>query len=266
MSFKIGWFSTGKDEQALTLLQKSWEATKKGKIGTINICYVFINKEKKEENESDAFIKLVKKMEIPLISFSSKKFKPELRKRALKDIRKNSNFQLINQWRILYDREVMKRIQKYRVKTIFLAGYMLILGEELCEKFLILNLHPALPGGPKGTWQEIIWQLINKRIKETGVMIHRVTPQLDAGPAAVYCKFPLVGEIFNPLWKKMEEKLREKTLSRIQQEEQNSEPLFSTIRKEQIKKEVPFVLITLDLLSQNKINIQNLKEPIFVKI
>ena len=97
-------------------------------------------------------------------------------------------------------------------------------------------------------------------------MIHRVTPQLDAGPAVTYCKFPLVGEIFNPLWKRMEEKLRDKTLSQIQQEEQGKEPLFSTIREEQVKKEVPLVLTTLDLLSQNKINMQNLKEPILVKI
>jgi phosphoribosylglycinamide formyltransferase-1 len=46
----------------------------------------------------------------------------------------------------------------------------------------MINLHPAAPGGPTGTWQEVIWQLIEGRAVETGVMMHLVTPELDRGP------------------------------------------------------------------------------------
>ena len=44
-----------------------------------------------------------------------------------------------------------------------LAGYMWIVSPDFCEKVKLINLHPALPGGPKGSWQEVIWQLISCR-------------------------------------------------------------------------------------------------------
>ena len=207
-------------------------------------------------------MKLVEVKGIPLICFSSREFKPFLRKRALKE----GNVQLIDQWRGLYDREIMERVQKYKVQAIFLAGYMLILGRELCGTFPILNLHPALPGGPKGTWQQIIWHLIKEGAQQTGIMIHRATPELDAGPALTYCTFPLTGQLFDPLWKRMQEKLQQKTLSDIQKEEGEKEPLFSAIREQQIQRELPLVLTTLHLLSQGTIDLHNLEKPILMNL
>jgi len=69
-----------------------------------------------------------------------------------------------------------------------LAGYMLIVGPEMCTRFNMINLHPAAPGGPTGTWQDVIWQLIKQRARETGVMMHLVTPELDRGPVVSYCR------------------------------------------------------------------------------
>ncbi len=265
MSFKIGWFSTGKDRQARVLLQKAQDAIKRGKIGDIKICYIFCNREWGEEKESDRFIKLAREMDIPLICFSSRKFKPDLRKKALEEA-KRGNFEPIKKWRILYDRQVLTRIQEYRVEVIFLAGYMLILGDELCKKFTILNLHPALPEGPKGTWQQVIWDLIKKEEDQTGIMIHQVTPQLDAGPALTYCKFSIKGERFDPLWDKIRQKLTYKTFSQIQKEEGEKEPLFSAIRGEQKKREIPLVLATLDFLAQGRLNLKKLKKPILLEV
>ncbi|MBE0477569.1 formyl transferase [Candidatus Aerophobetes bacterium] len=265
MTFKIGWFSTGRDKQARLLLQESHEAAKQGKIGDASISYVFSNSEREENKESDKFIDLVNRLGIAFVSFSSTKFKSGLRKKGLKDI-KSGNFELINRWRALYDREIVKKVQEYPAEAIFLAGYMLILGEKICEKFPILNLHPALPCGPKGTWQEVIWQLIEKKERESGIMIHRVTCELDAGPAITYCKFSLRGEMFDPLWKKMQEKLKHKTLTQIKKEEGEKEPLFKAIREEQKKREIPLVISTLHLLGEAKINLQNLKGPLLVEI
>jgi len=60
---------------------------------------------------------------------------------------------------------------------------MLIVSEELCQKYDMINLHPAPPGGPTGSWQEVIWTLIQNKADTAGAMIHLVTPELDRGPA-----------------------------------------------------------------------------------
>ncbi len=78
-----------------------------------------------------------------------------------------------------------------------LAGYMLITGKEMCQRYDMINLHPAAPGGPAGTWQEVIWQLIKNHTTESGVMMHLVTPELDKGPVVSYCTFPITGTAFD---------------------------------------------------------------------
>ena len=40
-------------------------------------------------------------------------------------------------------------LESYGVELLVLAGYMLITGPDLCARFAMLNLHPALPGGPR---------------------------------------------------------------------------------------------------------------------
>lgn len=265
MPFEVGWFSTGRDNQARSLLQKTHEAVKKGEIRNLNIPYVFSNREKGENKETDKFIRLVERMGIPFVSFSSKKFKPGLKKKGREDVKKG-NPGLINRWRTLYDKQVMEKIQKYRTAVVFLAGYMLVLSQRLCEKFPILNLHPALPGGPKGTWQQVIWKLIEKREKTTGAMIHRVTTELDAGPAVTYCRFSLKGEVFNCLWERMEHKLKSKNLAQIQHQEEEREPLFRAIREEQKKREIPLIIATLHLLAEGRLNMENLKQPLLVEL
>jgi len=265
MEVKVGWFSTGKDSQALEIFEKTLEAIEREKIVGIKISYVFCNREKGEGKESDRFTEFVEKRKIPLICFSSSKFEKNLRKKALKEAKKG-NFSLLEKWRILYDRQIIEKIKKMQADLIFLAGYMLILGKELCEKFTILNLHPALPGGPKGTWQEVIWQLIEKRADKTGIMIHKVIPEVDSGPALFYCEFSLKGEKFRPLWKNLEEKLKQKTLPQIKKEEGEEEPLFKAIREEQKKREIPLVLSTLEFIGRKKPDLKKIKKPFLLKV
>ena len=79
----------------------------------------------------------------------------------------------------------------YRIGVLVLAGYMLIASPALCRKYAMLNLHPALPGGPKGMWQHVIWELIENEADETGAMIHLATAQLDRGPVVSSFRFSL---------------------------------------------------------------------------
>lgn len=265
MAFRIGWFSTGKDRQARDLFQNTWEHIEKGRLGSLRISYAFLNMEWGEGEESDRFIRLCEYLGVPVICLSSRKFKPELRREGLKE-EKKGNSHIINRWRKLYDEKVMEKIREYPIEAILLAGYMLIMGEDFCRKFFVLNLHPAAPGGPKGSWQEVIWQLIEKRAERTGIMVHRVTPELDAGPAITYCMFPVKGKKFDNLWARMEQKLKCKSLEEIKEKEGETEPLFATIREEQKKRETPLILATLKYLAEGEVDLRNIQSPVQVNL
>ena len=141
---KIGWFSTGRDEAARQLLQvvqdNICQAEIKGKI-----IFVFSNREPGEAKESDLFFNLVRSYDIPLVTFSYQKFK------KLRGADTVSEVGPLLSWRFEYDREVMKRLIPFAPDLCVLAGYMLIVGDEMCHRYNMINLHPAAPGGPTGS-------------------------------------------------------------------------------------------------------------------
>ena len=86
-----------------------------------------------------------------------------------------------------YDAELARRVeQAYAPDLVVLAGWMLILSPAFLDRFpgKVLNLHPALPGQFAGT------HAIHRahaafqagEIQHTGVMVHWVVPEVDAGP------------------------------------------------------------------------------------
>lgn len=251
MSLSIGWFSTGRDEAACELLELVVGGVSSGEL-PLEIAFVFCNREEGEEPESDAFIRLVRGYKLALVSFSSARFDPELRRRGLA-----GDAGALEQWRTAYHAEVLKLLGPYRVAFSFLAGYMLIVSAEMCTRHAMLNLHPAVPGGPKGTWQEVVWQLIEQRAKEAGAMIHLVTPELDAGPPVAYCRFSLSTPEFEPLWAEMEKKLRDKSLAQIQAEEGEQNRLFKAIRRAEFARELPLIWLTLHRLAHGIVQVGN---------
>jgi phosphoribosylglycinamide formyltransferase-1 len=233
--YQLGWFSTGRDKAARDLLTVAQRSIALGEIEA-EIAYVFCNREPGEARESDLFLELVKSYGLPLICFSSSNFK------ANRDA----------QWRISYDREVMKRLEGFDADLCVLAGYMLIVGEEMCQKYNMINLHPAAPGGPKGTWQEVIWQLIGNQAKESGVMMHLVTPQLDEGPPATYCTFPIRGKPFDKYWAE----IAGRQLEEIKMSQGENNRLFKTIRQHGLAREFPLIIATLKAFSQGRVRIK----------
>ena len=191
--YQLGWFSTGRDKAARDLLQAVQNQITLGEIKA-EIVFAFCNREPGESEESDRFLTQVDGYHIPLICFSYRKFKIQ------KDVPTTSGSETSPQQRLEYDKEVMKRLQDFHANLSVLAGYMLIVGQEMCQRYNLINFHPAAPGGPTGTWQEVIWQLIASEAKETGVMMHLVTPELDKGPPVTYCTFPIRGEPFDKYW------------------------------------------------------------------
>lgn len=257
MAYKIGWFSTGRDEAARDLLTTAYEAIQKGQIKG-EIAFVFCNRERGEGEESDRFIDLVRSYGLDLVCFSSRTFQPKMRREGLRESKRlGRDSDTLREWRILYDREVMKRLDAYGADLNVLSGYMLVLGDEMCRKYDVINLHPAAPGGPKGTWQEVIWQLIEQRATSTGVMMHLVTEALDEGPLIAYCIFPIRGGDFDPLWADMERKLATKSLAQIAREEGENEPLFREIRRRGVIRELPLIVQTVAAFADGRIQIEN---------
>jgi len=221
----IGWFSTGRDEAARQLLQAVEDKACSGDIN-VKIGFVFSNREPGETKESDLFFDLVRSYNIPLVCLSHKRFRTVGEEKD---------------WRIKYDREVNNKIESFAPDLCVLAGYMLIVSEELCQKYDMINLHPAPPGGPAGSWQEVIWTLIQNKAKTAGAMMHLVSPKLDRGPVVSYCLFSIQGAPFAKHWRN-----------------DDKEMLFRLIRQHELAREFPLIILTLQSLARGEVGIQDM--------
>lgn len=241
---KIGWFSTARGDSSRNLLIKAVESIRDRQLDA-KIEFVFCSREYGEAEKTDIFIDQVRSYNLPLVCLSVKKFASVFQQSiAVKD-------EKLPLWRLEYDKKVISLLDGMHVDICVLAGYMLIVGPEMCEKYNMINLHPALPDGPKGTWQEVIWQLIGEKAVESGVMMHLVTSQLDRGPVITYCKFPITGDAFDNLWIKAVDRPVEK----IKSEEGEDNGLFKVIRNAGFMRENPLILQTLKAFSKHKITV-----------
>jgi folate-dependent phosphoribosylglycinamide formyltransferase PurN len=241
--YRFGWFSTGRDEAARGLLQAAHDSIARGEIEG-ELSFVFCNREPGESAESNLFLKLAEGYGIPLVSFSYQKYKAG---------KPGSRSGELAQWRLDYDREVMSRLKRFHPDLIVLAGYMLIIGPEMCSRYNMINLHPATAGGPVGAWQEVIWQLMEQGSAQTGVMIHLVTPELDKGPVVSYCTFPIVGEPFDSCWRT----IAGQDINKLRREQGESNHLFRLIREHGLKREYPMILATMKAFGQGQVGIDD---------
>ena len=231
----LGWFSTGRGPGSRALLSTVQEAISNGRINA-RIRFVFSNRAPGEHEGSDQFFSLANTLNLTVVHHSSRVF----RRQWTGDP---------TQWRAAYDAEVACKIAPFSPDLCMLAGYMLIISPDLCRKYAMINLHPAAPNGPEGTWQEVIWQLIGERVDRSGVKVHLVTEELDRGPTIAYCHYPIRGTGFDDLWKKSEGVSAEE-LRRAHGEEL---PLFKAIRAEGVKRELPLLVETLAAISRKEV-------------
>ena len=244
MMFQFGWWTTGRDEAALELFRTVNNAVSDGVISG-KISYLFCSRDEGESEPSDRLIAFARDCGVEVVTFSASRFSPELRK------------QDIEKWRTEYHRKVMERLDSYRHDIVVLAGYMWVVSAEVCERLNVINLHPAAPGGPAGTWQEVIWQLLEKKADTTGVMMHLVTPELDKGPPVTYCMFPIKGAEWDSLWEEFEREVAQSGLEAVKQSRGEVQPLFARIREEGVKRELPLIVQTIKAFSQGEISIKN---------
>jgi len=241
----IGWFSTGRDEAARDLLRAAWDAIQCGELKA-RIAFVFSNRERGQSLESDRFFDQVQGYRIPLVCLSSQRFRDERG-----DARARVG-QPLPEWRLEFDRAAMCLLEPYPFDLGVLAGYMLIVTEAMWRRPL-LNLHPAEPGGPAGTWQEVVWQLMEQKAARAGVMMHLVTGVLDEGPPVTYCTYGLRGPVFDPLWAEVEGR----SVQQVQAEEGEANRLFCEIRRQGVLRELPLVVATLCAFADGKVRIES---------
>jgi len=240
----IGWFSTARGNSSRILLASVFEKIKTNQLHA-RIDFVFCSREPGESEATDLFIKQVHDYKIPLICFSIKKFAQASHQPI------GAKDGDLPGWRLDYDRRVMDKLKDFDCKLCLLSGYMLIVGPEMCERYNMINLHPALPTGPRGTWQEVIWQLIKENAAESGVMLHLVTPELDRGPVISFCRYPIKGPAFDPLWAAIGNRPIDEVKAQAGQENE----LFKLIRQNGFEREIPLILHTLRAFSSGNIMI-----------
>jgi len=74
-------------------------------------------------------------------------------------------------------------------RTVVVAAYGLLIPTKLLDRALWLNVHPSLL--PRWRGAAPVERAILAGDAETGVTIHRTTPELDAGPIAAQRAFPI---------------------------------------------------------------------------
>lgn len=158
--------------------------------------------------------------------------------------------------RWMHDKSLSQVLDGYHCEIIVLAGYMKIVTPVLwAERRIVLNLHPAPPGGPTGTWQDVMWALISVRASRAGGMLHVTTEQLDRGPVVSYYTVAIDNDELGPFWSKFNDKLLEKSILQIAQDEGEREPLFRKIRERQFVREAPLLIVTLQHLLSGRLQI-----------
>jgi len=253
---KIGIFSTFIEPDALELVNTLQHAVKTGEIPNTEISFIFSNREHGDNPTTDGILKTLDRQDIPLISFSAARFKPEMRRKARRE-EGSGNTSRMKDWRNQFGEEVLKLLPKTDIDL--LLGDMYIWGDNLCRARNGINLHPALPNGPKGEWYKVIWQLIQEGARETGVMMHKVTPELDRGPAVTYCRFPIRGQQFYSLWNQLpqdKEELAKLVRQGLSEKEKSTHPLHRKIREYGFMRETPLIIQTTRAFTEGSVRAQ----------
>ncbi len=234
---KIGWFTTANGPGSRGMFEAVLTAIQSGDLNA-QFEFVFVSRERGQTAPTDSFLDLVEANGIDLVTLSSLRFRRDHGNTPWSELRED------------FDRAVLARLEGFHPDVSIMAGYMLF-APEISRRMLVLNEHPALPGGTIGKWQDAIWDVIEQRADEHGVMVHVATPELDEGPVATVCRFTVRGPEFDPLWNDAQTS----DIVDLRKSGDETLPLFAEIRAAGIQRERPLVVETLKGLAAGEIDL-----------
>jgi phosphoribosylglycinamide formyltransferase 1 len=93
-----------------------------------------------------------------------------------------------------FDRALVDELQTHDVSLVCLAGFMRRLGAPVIQAFpdAVLNIHPSLLPSFPGLHPQR--QALDHGVKVSGVTVHLVTAELDAGPILVQRPVPVLDD------------------------------------------------------------------------
>ncbi len=242
---KLAWFTTGRGPGSRRLLATVQDEISAGRLDA-RIEVVFCNREPGQDAQTDQLFEQVRGYGLPLIHLSTLRYRRERGERPARP------GEPLPEWRHDFDREVIRLLEPYPFDLGVLAGYMLI-APVLCRRYDLLNLHPAAPDGPPGAWQEVIWWLMEQRLDHSGVRMHLATEELDMGPPATYCTYPIRGPAFDEMWREVEQR----GVAVIETEDGEENALFQTIRRQGVARELPLVVETLRTFAEGRVRVRD---------
>lgn len=243
MTLRIGWLTTGRGEGSRALYRATRDAITAGALSA-ELAVLFCNRDAGEAEATDALLDEVRGDGVPVVTRSSVAFR-----RARSGARSQPGAPL-PAWRADYDRAVDLALAPHPFDVGVLAGYMLILTADFVGRHTLLNFHPALPTGPAGTWREVIRELIRSGATESGVMTHLAVAEVDAGPVATFCRYPLRDEELDPLWRALEPGRRGATDRDLEES-----ALFAAIRRRGLRHEAPLLVQTLRAVADGRLQL-----------
>ena len=235
---RLGWFSTGRGQGSLGLLAATLDAIDCGRLNA-SIDFVFCNRDPGEASGSDRFLDFAESKGIALVTLSSRRFRRDNENRPWRELRES------------FDLAAADLLKQRTPDLSVNAGYMLI-APVLCRVFRMINVHPALPTGPAGMWNNVIWDLIDQQVDRNGAMVHLVTEDVDEGPVLSYCSYPIRGPQFDLQWATIEG-LESRRLRKDQGEDL---PLFRAIREAGLLRERPLLVETLCAVADGRLDLE----------
>ena len=232
---RLAWLTTGRGPGSYGALQHLCEAIDAGL--PVEIAVAFVNRERGEFEATDRLLDLLDGRGVAVETLSSVRF------RKARGGRRSRPGEPLPQWRTDFDEAVAERLAGYSFDLAVMFGWMLIATEPLYDRFPIINDHPALPDGPKGTYQEVIAELIATGANESGCMYHLVTGDLDRGPVLSYCRFPIPSDPSAQV---------PPDASRADIE---ALPLYDEIRARGVARERPFLVETLRAIQEGRLTV-----------
>lgn len=255
---RIGLYSTLTSTGSRRLVTTIADACLDGTVNGVEVAFLFCNRAAGESDTTDASVAMIERTyDFPVVRASAVACRAPERK-AARAAANDGDERALWAWRD--DFYETYRSQLPSTHLDLLLGDMWIWGRKQCEERRGVNLHPSLPTGPLGKmWFDVVWDLVASEAELSGVMLHRVTPEVDRGPVVTFCRYSLRGHELDALWSRLPECVDERVALVAAQrtlKREATHPLFHALRARGLAREVPLMIETVRAVADGRLRLE----------